>query len=75
MRVDAPAAAVMVTDVAFVVCQFNVTLCPELIELELAEKVRAGLVALLRPLQHHNESKAAEVTAGAIQRQSFVIIG
>src|SRR6266567_3324495 len=33
VRVEAPAVAVIVTDVAFVACQFNVTLCPALMEL------------------------------------------
>ncbi|HVG91499.1 MAG TPA: hypothetical protein VNB54_08405 [Alphaproteobacteria bacterium] len=37
-----PAAAVIVTDEAFVVCHVSVTLCPLAIEVLLAEKVRVG---------------------------------
>jgi hypothetical protein len=44
VRVELPAVAVIVTAVAFVVCQLRVTLCPALIELTLAEKTRVGAV-------------------------------
>jgi hypothetical protein len=37
-----PAAAVIVTDDAFVVCHVSVTLCPLAIEVLLAENVRVG---------------------------------
>jgi len=37
-----PAAAVIVTDEAFVVCHVSVTLCPLAIEVLLAENVRVG---------------------------------
>ena len=37
-----PAVAVITTDVAFVVCHDSVTLCPLLIEVLFAEKVRVG---------------------------------
>ena len=43
MRVDEPAVAVLVTELAFVVCQVSVTLCPSLIEFELAENTSVGL--------------------------------
>ncbi len=42
VRVVPPAAAVMVTDEAFVACHDSVTLCPLLIEVLLAEKVSVG---------------------------------
>lgn len=44
VRVELPAVAVIVTAVAFVVCQLRVTLCPALIEFTLAEKTRVGAV-------------------------------
>jgi hypothetical protein len=39
--------AVMVTDVAFVVCQVNVTLCPAVIAFVLAEKINVGVAEVL----------------------------
>lgn len=44
VREDEPAAAVMVIPVALLACQVKVTLCPELIEVELAEKFTVGSV-------------------------------
>jgi len=59
VRVEEPAVAVIVTDVAFVACQFNVTLCPALIELALAEKTRVGFVELPdSPTQEQSPHKA-----------------
>lgn len=40
--VDEPAVAVIVTDVAFALCQVSVTLCPERIEGALAVRVTVG---------------------------------
>lgn len=42
VRVVPPAAAVMVTEEAFVVCHDSVTLCPLLMEVLLAENVSVG---------------------------------
>ena len=42
MRNAPPAAAVIVTDEAFVLCHVSVTLCPLAIEVLLAENVRVG---------------------------------
>jgi len=39
---EPPAAAVIITDDALVVCQVSVTLCPLLIEVLLAENVSVG---------------------------------
>lgn len=43
VRADEPEVAVIVIDVALVICQFRVMLCPSLIEVELAEKTREGV--------------------------------
>jgi hypothetical protein len=45
VRLEEPAAALMVTDVALVVCQLSVTLCPLLMEFVLAEKITVGATA------------------------------
>jgi hypothetical protein len=42
VRVEPPAAAVIVTDDAFVVCHDSVTLCPLLIEVLFEENVKVG---------------------------------
>ena len=42
VRVEEPAEAVIVTEVAFVACQVRVTLCPLLIDAELAASVTLG---------------------------------
>ena len=39
-----PEEAVMVTDVAFVACQVNVTICPAVTAFVLAEKISVGVV-------------------------------
>jgi hypothetical protein len=57
VRVDDPAVAVMVTPVAFALCQFSVTGCPEVIEVELALRVTVGGVGVgggdfATPLEH-----------------------
>jgi hypothetical protein len=43
VRDDDPAVAEIVTEVAFALCQFSVTLCPELIARGLAARVTVGL--------------------------------
>jgi hypothetical protein len=69
---------VIVTDVAFVVCQVNVTLCPEVIELELAVSVTVGLGGagggedlVAQPL---NPAKTVDETTRAMQRCSVFLI-
>ena len=42
VRVEEPAVALIVTEVALVVCQFSVTLCPSLMVLAVTEKTRVG---------------------------------
>ena len=43
VRADEPEVAAIVTDVALVIFQFRVMLCPSLIEVALAEKTRVGV--------------------------------
>lgn len=83
VRVELPAVAVIVTAVAFVVCQLRVTLCPALIELTLAEKMRVGaalgggLGAVLGParlLQALNPHKANGMIPLVMQRTLFLLI-
>jgi hypothetical protein len=51
VRVEDPAVAVIVTPVAPVDCQVRVTLCPAVIEVVLAEKVRVGVALWPSPPQ------------------------
>jgi len=53
VRVEEPAVAVIVTDVALVDCQVRVTLCPVLMEVGLAARLTLGVddVALELPAQ------------------------
>lgn len=75
VRVELPAVAVIVTVVAFVVCQFRVTLCPALIELTLAEKMRVGAVLdPARPLQAVSPHKASGIIPLVMQRTLFFLI-
>ncbi|HET9304596.1 MAG TPA: hypothetical protein VFO46_01085 [Candidatus Sulfotelmatobacter sp.] len=79
VRVALPAVAVIVTAVAFVVCQLRVTLCPALIELALAEKMRVGaaLGAVLGParlLQAVSPHKANGIIPLVMQRTLFLLI-
>ena len=75
VRVEVPAVAVMVTAVAFVVCQLRVTLCPALIELALAEKMRVGAVlGPARPLQAVSPHKANGMIPLVMQRTLFLLI-
>lgn len=74
--VDVPAVAVMTTDVAFEACQLSRTLCPALIELALAAKVRLGAGELrleLLPLHAQSPHKATRNIPQVIQRTSPVI--
>lgn len=75
VRVELPAVAVIVTEVAFVVCQLRVTLCPALIEFTLAEKMRVG--AALdppTPLQALSPHKANVIIPLVMQRILFLLI-
>lgn len=78
VRVEEPAVAVIVTEVAFAVCQFSVTVCPALMAPELAENTRSGALplplALLTPLQPENDNKATGIAAQVTQRNNFVFM-
>jgi hypothetical protein len=47
VREPEPVEAVIVTDVALVDCQFNVTLCPAVIVVGFAENTRLGVPEIL----------------------------
>ncbi len=79
VRVEDPAVAVIVTDVALSACQFRVTLCPELMEFVFAEKTRVGglepllgLVVLL--LEQEHKHNAVSINPRAIPRTQFFVI-
>jgi len=75
VRVALPAVAVIVTAAAFVVCQLRVTLCPALIELALAEKMRVGAaLGPARPLQALSPHKANGMIPLIMQRTLFLLI-
>ena len=75
LRVELPAAAVMVTDVAFVLCQARVTLCPEIMDVGFADRVTVGAFwPELRP-QLHKPANASGIDPQKIQRTDFVLIG
>jgi len=75
VRVALPAVAVIVTAVAFVDCQLRVTLCPALIELALAEKMRVGAaLGPARPLQALSPHKANGMIPLVMQRTLFLLI-
>lgn len=75
VRVELPAVAVIVTAVAFVVCQWRVTLCPALIEFTLAEKMRVGAaVDPPTPLQALSPHKASGIIPLIMQRTLFLFI-
>lgn len=69
VRVEEPAEAVIVTDVAFVACQVSVTLCPLLIEAGLAASVTLGAeLAFDVPAQEENKQTANRRVPEDIQR-------
>ena len=74
VRVDEPALAVIVTEVALADCQLSVTVCPALIAPELAEKTRSGGPPLLSPLQPESANKATGIAPQVTQRNNFVFI-
>lgn len=74
VRVDEPAVAVIVTEVALADCQFKVTVSPALIAPELAENTRSGGPPLLSPLQPESASKATGIAPQVTQRNIFFFI-
>lgn len=74
VRVAPPAVAVIVTEVAFALCQFNVTVCPALIAPELAENTRSGALPLLSPVQPENHTKATSIAPHVTPRNNCVFI-
>jgi hypothetical protein len=76
VRVDDPAVAVIVTDVASTLCQFKVTLWPGLIALVLAENISVGAPDLPpdNPVQAHKPPIKSDVAEQPIQRISFLLI-
>jgi len=74
--VEDPAVAVIVTDVAFAICQLSVTLCPKLMAVALAVSVTVGFaggtaLTLLQPIRF---SKAMPATINAIHRKCVLLI-
>jgi hypothetical protein len=75
VRVELPAVAVIVSAVAFIICQLSVTLCPALIELTLAEKIRVGSVLdPARPVQALSPHKANGIIPLVMQQTLFLLI-
>lgn len=74
VRVDEPAVAVIVTEVALAVCQFSVTVWPASIAPELAENTRLGASALLSPVHPENDNKATGIAPQVTQRNNFIFI-
>ena len=71
-----PALAVMVTEVALVVCQLKVTLWPEPIDAGLAEKVRDGAVDVFELVAQEEEPHIARRSVPhEIQRKNCFVIG
>jgi hypothetical protein len=78
-RVVDAAVAVIAIDVAFDVCHVSVTLCPESIELALAEKTRVGAFAFWLeeeppPEQAHKLHRATGNNPKAIRRKFLYVI-
>ena len=74
VRVDEPAVAVIVTEVAFTACQVRVTLCPASMAAALAEKTSEGGSEPLTPLQPDSDSNATGTEAQITQRRIFFLI-
>ena len=69
------AAAVIVTDVALVLCQLTVTLCPELTDAGLTESVTVGRGAFETPVAHPLiPAKTADNVPKATQQKSVFLI-
>ena len=74
LRVEEPAVAVMVTEVALNDCQFSVTLCPLLIEFVLAEKISVGPPLDFKPAQPTVAQTAAIKIPQEMQRTASFFI-
>jgi hypothetical protein len=74
LRVDDPAEAVMVTDVALNACQFSVTLWPLLIAVVLVEKVIVGAILAPESPQAVKPHNAAIKAPQEIHRTAWVFI-
>jgi hypothetical protein len=79
VRVDEPAVAVIVTEMAFVLCQWSVTLCPASIELVFAEKTKVGALWCLLGLgvlvlEQEQRHQATAIVPRATQRKLIVFI-
>ena len=80
VRVDDPAVAVIVTPVAFVLCQFSVTLCPEVMEVGLALSVTVGDAGvgggdLAAPLEQPiNPVNVRDTTPTPMKRKGVLLI-
>jgi hypothetical protein len=81
VRVEDPVVALMVVEVAFVACQFRVTLCPILIAFAFAEKTRVGgleplsvPVLVLGLVEHEHMHHTPTINPKAIPRTQFFVI-
>lgn len=74
VRVDEPAVAVMVTEVAFTACQVSVTFCPASMAAALAEKTSDGGSELLTPLQPDSDNNATGIEAQVTQRMILFLM-
>ena len=68
VRLEEPADAVIITDVALKACQFSVTLWPLLIVVVLAEKVMVGAIFFMVLAQEEKPQIAAITAPHEIQR-------
>lgn len=76
VRVEDPAAALIVIEVAFVVCQVTVTFCPELMDEGLTESVTVGAGVFAVPVEHPliPAKKTDKVPKPIQQKRVFLII-
>lgn len=79
VRVEDPAAAVIVTDVAFVLCQLSVTLCPVSIDAGLTTRLMVGFAGggggvLARPAQPLKPAIATDRHPKTMQRKWVLFI-
>jgi hypothetical protein len=70
VREPEPVEAVIVTDVAFVVCQFKVTLCPAVIAVAFAEKARVGIPEPLPGLEAPAQAQRAKSARSMIPKET-----
>jgi len=74
VRVDEPAVAVIVTEVAFTACQVRVRLCPASMAAALAEKTSEGGSELLTPLQPDSHNNATAIEAQVTQQRILFLM-